>query len=84
MLISNPEKTSKKQPSLYNLFKNKVKKEEWVLIVDDNPFNILVMSEFLQSRGYKIVTAFNGKQAIEAVKNHLENYPPFVKILMDC
>ncbi len=36
-----------------------------ILIVDDNPINLMVESDYLKSRGYEIIEARNGAEAIE-------------------
>ena len=56
----------------------------WCLIVDDNPFNLMVANNFMQEEGYLIKTALNGKEAIEKVKQHHQNRSTFKIILMDC
>jgi len=54
------------------------------LIVDDNPFNLLVAQNLVQSSGFRVKTAFNGKSAIEMVRKHSDIGLPFKLILMDC
>src|SRR5262249_42845501 len=39
-----------------------------ILIVDDTPANIQVLSATLKDQGYQISVATNGRQALEAVK----------------
>ena len=56
----------------------------WCLIVDDNPFNLMVASSLMEERGYKIVLAMNGKEAIEKTKLQEQNESFFKVILMDC
>ena len=41
-----------------------------ILIVDDDPTNLFVLNEFLQSEGYKTVTATNGAEAVEQFSLH--------------
>jgi diguanylate cyclase (GGDEF)-like protein len=40
-----------------------------ILIVDDNPINIKVLWRFLKSVGYRVLTASDGTNALEQVKN---------------
>lgn len=40
-----------------------------VLIVEDNPSNIMVVTLFLEQYGYKYDVVYNGEQAIESAKN---------------
>ena len=42
--------------------------EQIVLIVDDNPTNLSVLSEHLRAEGYKISTAKSGEKALKQVK----------------
>ena len=60
------------------------KNKPWCLIVDDNPFNLMVASHLMEDRGYRIKTALNGKEAIEKVTQHEEGGQTFRVILMDC
>ncbi len=41
-----------------------------ILIVDDIPLNLELMDDMLQTIGFSIITAENGKVAIEQLKNH--------------
>lgn len=47
--------------------------DETVLIVDDERVNIEVMKELLETLGYKVLTAQNGKKAIELYREHSNN-----------
>jgi len=49
------------------------------LIVDDNPFNLMVATNIMQEQGFTITTALNGLEALQKVKEH-----QFSLILMDC
>jgi len=42
-----------------------------VLIVDDNPANVDILRARLAANGYEIVTASDGEQALDAVRQHL-------------
>ncbi|MFB3131113.1 MAG: PleD family two-component system response regulator [Rhodothermales bacterium] len=42
-----------------------------ILIVDDNPTNVDILSARLESEGYEIVTAGDGEQALEAARAQL-------------
>ena len=39
-----------------------------VLVVDDEPDAVELLQEFLTSKGYEVVTAFNGDEALRKVK----------------
>jgi len=56
------------------------------LIVDDNPFNLIVATNIMQEKGYVVKTALNGQEAIDRVKFQQEDKPnqQFSLILMDC
>lgn len=41
-----------------------------ILVVDDDPTNLFVLDEFLQSEGYQTITAMNGAEAVDAFKTH--------------
>ena len=41
-----------------------------ILIVDDDPTNLFVLNEFLQSEGYETITAANGAEAVDAYHAH--------------
>jgi len=58
-------------------------KKEYVLIVDDNPFNILITSKIVEKYGFNVVSAFNGKDAIEKAKTQKKK-SFFRMIFMDC
>ncbi|MGA2091509.1 MAG: response regulator [Endomicrobiales bacterium] len=45
-------------------------KKSKILIVDDEPDIVLVVGEFLAGEGFTVLTANNGVQAIEKVKDH--------------
>ena len=49
-----------------------------VLAVDDNNVNLLLLQKILQTTGTEVVTAVNGKEAIEKTKSE-----PFDLVLMD-
>jgi CheY-like chemotaxis protein len=53
----------------------------WCLVVDDNPFNLMVASHIMQERGYQVKTALNGQEALDAAQQHPLG---FDVILMDC
>jgi len=54
-----------------------------VLVVDDNALNLMIVSRLLQKHNLKVITALNGKEAIQKIKIH---EPPsgFKIIFMDC
>lgn len=56
----------------------------WCLIVDDNPFNLVVATHIMQERGYQIITALNGKESLIAAQRAREEGKVLRVILMDC
>ena len=64
-------------------FISKKKEKASVLLVDDNPFNIMIASHVLVNQGLEVVTALNGQQAIDVVKKHAGNGKYFKFSLMD-
>ena len=56
----------------------------WCMIVDDNPFNLVVATHIMQERGYQIVTALNGQEALAVAQKAREDAKVLRVILMDC
>jgi len=55
-----------------------------ILLVDDNSFNLMVAKHMIEERGFNVVTAMNGEEAIEKVKENCTNgKTPFKLIFMD-
>jgi len=51
---------------------------ETILVVEDNPLNMELVSDILEAHGYEVRQAINGKEAVQAVELHLPDL-----ILMD-
>jgi len=77
-LFSSLSPTSEGKRFAFNAPQNKS-----ILLVDDNPFNLMIASHFMQSKGFKIHTALNGELAIQKVKEFAEAGEYFKFILMD-
>jgi len=45
-------------------------KNSSIMIVDDEPDILIVLGEFLSKEGFKVLTAKDGRQAIEKIKEH--------------
>ncbi|QMU60506.1 MAG: response regulator [Gammaproteobacteria bacterium] len=45
-----------------------------ILIVDDEPHVVRVMTLALEKNGYKVVSAFNGEQALDKLKEKLPDF----------
>jgi len=59
-------------------------KKEWILIVDDNPFNIMIAKHFVEQLNYCVESALNGQEAIEKIKALSKKSQSYKAILMDC
>jgi len=51
---------------------------ETILVVEDNPLNMELVSDILEAHGYEVRQAINGKEAVQEVELHLPDL-----ILMD-
>jgi CheY-like chemotaxis protein len=60
------------------------KPRRWCLVVDDNPFNLMVACHIMEERKFQVKTALNGQDAIKQVADHAQNGLTFDVILMDC
>jgi CheY-like chemotaxis protein len=56
----------------------------WCLVVDDNPFNLMVACHIMEERKFQVKTALNGQDAIKQVADHAQSGLTFDVILMDC
>ena len=54
-----------------------------VLMVEDNPVNMMIAVALLEQWGVKVTQASNGRQAIEAVEQAAQKGRPFDAVLMD-
>jgi DNA-binding NtrC family response regulator len=45
-------------------------KKSSIMVVDDEPDILIVLGEFLNKEGFKVLTAKDGRQAIEKIKEH--------------
>lgn len=54
-----------------------------LLIVDDNPFNLLAASFIMQKLGFTIVTASHGEESLNVLENNAKINQRFDMILMD-
>jgi CheY-like chemotaxis protein len=65
-------------------FSKQMKDEKWVLVVDDDPINLMVAKNYLELFGLKYMTASNGKTALELIDICRKEDVIFDLILMDC
>ena len=75
--------TFKAKPLIPSKFVTSTSSAPYVLIVDDNPFNILVTEYAIASRGYNVTTALFGQEAVDLLLNNDYNMKPYQLILMD-
>jgi len=54
-----------------------------VLMVEDNPVNMLIAAAMLEQWGVRIEQASDGQQAVQAVQRRAQNGPMFDAVLMD-
>ena len=60
------------------------KQKNYILVVDDNPFNLLVADNYIKEAGFHCKVAKNGLEAIELVKSDNNGANSFKVIFMDC
>jgi CheY-like chemotaxis protein len=86
--VKKNSEAASRTPSLVNLWSstqaNTRGKAKSVLIVDDNPFNLLIATNYIEELGYFVQTAFSGKEAIEKAKQSKKDGHNIKFILMDC
>jgi len=58
--------------------------KSFIVIVDDNSFNLLIAQNLIKETGYEVKTAMGGYEAIEAIKNLVKEAKAIKAILMDC
>jgi len=58
-------------------------KEPNILLVDDNPFNLMVAQTLIKSNGFKVKTALNGELAINTALTAAKEGNPFTLVFMD-
>ncbi len=45
-----------------------------LLLIDDDPNLILLVKDYLEFRGYKVITAENGREALEVLEQETPDY----------
>ncbi|MDR2643872.1 MAG: response regulator, partial [Planctomycetaceae bacterium] len=55
--------------NISNKDKENAKKSYDILVVDDEPVNIQVLKNFLSIRNYSVLSAYNGQEALDLIKN---------------
>jgi len=55
-----------------------------VLLVDDNDFTRIIISSVLKTKGFRVLEARNGREAVDTVKKLSEKHEDIKVVLMDC
>ena len=63
---------------------NNLDENNCILIVDDNPFNLLVATNLVKETGYMVKTAIGGHEAIKRMEEFSKAGQNIKVILMDC
>jgi len=56
---------------------------KYILVVDDNPFNLMITKQQIENRGYRCKIACNGEEVIKEVRDAMEKECSIQLILMD-
>ena len=56
---------------------------DFVLLVDDNPFNLVVAEQLISSHGFKVKTALSGHATIKIITENEHEKEPIKLIFMD-
>jgi len=81
--VNNKNSQGTNDENEYNEFFKVKGNKGRILVVDDNPFNLMIAKKFIEILGYVAEAAMNGKEAIEKVKNCVEKGEVYQLILMD-
>jgi PAS domain S-box-containing protein len=75
---STSQSVNQSQGNFFTGFDDTVKKSPVILLAEDNKGNILTFSSYLEAKGYRVISAKDGLEAIELTKSHCPDL-----ILMD-
>ena len=70
-IVSLPRCLTYEDPELDEEVQRIATEEQKILIVDDEPVNLLVLSGILQNQGYQVIEAKNGMEALERIKEEM-------------
>ena len=62
----------------------KLEKAKHILLVDDNPFNVLIAQQLIEKIGFKVACAYNGEEALKIAQDLYLEGDVVSLILMDC
>lgn len=68
---SDPERVALRAVSQKITFEKPEQKPPQILVVDDNKRNVKLLISILGSRGYEILAAYNGLEALKSVAEHM-------------
>jgi len=54
-----------------------------ILIIDDDPFQIELLEEFIKECGHNVFSATTPQRSIELIKQHYDNFNPFDVVFVD-
>ncbi|NBV06156.1 MAG: hybrid sensor histidine kinase/response regulator [Proteobacteria bacterium] len=74
--VGDSSEISKRQLTAEN--QRDIKKDKKILLVEDNPVNIKITSQVLRKKGYEVISAINGAEALKLIDQE-----KFDLILMD-
>jgi len=72
------------RPSTFGTYLKGLQNKGWILVVDDNPFNLLIAGNLVKESGYNIKTAIGGPEAIDTMKCMFREGQHIRLVLMDC
>ncbi|MTJ11885.1 PAS domain S-box protein [Anabaena sp. UHCC 0187] len=78
MPASSSESINQVQPDLVSIPDEIAQKSPLILLAEDNEGNVLTISSYLEAKGYRMIWAKTGQEAIELAKSHFPDL-----ILMD-
>lgn len=95
ILPGSPFRNQEENLNIFEIEKHKTKDSKpnfafdhfsnsFILVVDDNPFNIMIAENLLKDLGVGVKSALGGSEAIEAVQQSYQLGENIKLILMDC
>jgi PAS domain S-box-containing protein len=68
--VFSPSRTAAAPPPPVEVNLEKVDRAPLILLAEDNEINIETFSSYLEAKGYRVILAYNGKQAIDLLESH--------------
>jgi len=86
--VYNPldsDKHERKRRKISTKYSKRTEKDNFfgdsILLADDNPFNIMVAKHLIEEKGFQVLTALNGEEAIKLVKESLQKGKAPIKLI---